>query len=472
MTLHPRPATVGILATLVVMRTRTPKYRALARRHRAVMRPRRIWPAAIAALTAVALAAPAVAQATEVTKWNLIATNTLVAFPGPAGGAPPALQINMAMTQGAVYDAVNAIERRHRPYLLWTRFHQNASKDAAVATAAYRVLSDIVTTVPTSIPFPNRTRLLETLATDYATSLAAIPDTRSRSRGIAAGNAAAAVMIRARRRDGRFGPSAWVPNFDPGHWQPLLNPDGTQMLDPTPWVGGVRPFLIRSSSQFRTDGPQALRSRAWAKDFNEVKRLGSVNSRDRTPEQTHIALFWHSAGGPALLWNAVARDLAEDPRHAVGVTDSALLFGMLNLSGADAGINCWNDKYYWDFWRPWQAIHEADRDRNRATEPDASWTALLTAPYPDHPSGHLCLDGAHLSVLQTFFGTDKMRFGVTSSGFPGEIRYFDRFSEPLEEIVEARIWAGLHYRTADVQAEKLGRQVAQYMAKHYFQPLH
>ena len=132
------------------------------------MRPGRIWPAAIAALTAVALAAPAAAQANEVTNWNRIATNTLVAFPGPAGGAPPALQINMAMTQGAVYDAVNAIERRHRPYLLRTRFHPKASKDAAVATAAYRVLSNIVSTVPESIPFPNRASLLGSLATEYA----------------------------------------------------------------------------------------------------------------------------------------------------------------------------------------------------------------------------------------------------------------------------------------------------------------
>ena len=262
------------------------------------MRPGRIWPAAIAALTAVALAAPGVAQATEVTNWNRIATNTLVAFPGPAGGAPPALQINMAMTQGAVYDAVNAIERRHRPYLLRTRFHRKASKDAAVATAAYRVLSDIVATVPESILFPNRASLLESLATEYAASLAAIPDTRWRSRGIAAGNAAADVMIAARQGDGRFGPSPWVPNFDPGHWQPLLNPDGTQMLDPTPWVGGVRPFLIKSSAQFRTDGPQELSSAAWAREFNEVKALGSVNSMARTPEQTHIALFWQSNVAP------------------------------------------------------------------------------------------------------------------------------------------------------------------------------
>jgi hypothetical protein len=433
------------------------------------MRPGRIWPAAIAALTAVALAAPAVAQATEVTNWNRIATNTLVTFPGPAGGAPPALQIDMAMTQGAVYDAVNAIERRHRPYLLRTRFHPKASIDAAVATAAYRVLSNIVATVPESILFPNRASLLGSLATEYATSLAAIPAARWRSRGIAAGNAAAEAMIAAREGDGRFGPSPWVPNFDPGHWQPLLNADGTQMLDPTPWVGGVRPFLIRSFSQFRTKGPRELSSAAWARDFNEVKALGSLNSTARTLEQTHIALFWQSNVPPT--WNEVARNLAEDPRYAVDLADSALLFAMLNLSGADAGINCWNDKYYWDFWRPWQAIHEADRDGNPATEPDGSWTALLTAPYPEHPSGHLCLDGASLGALRMFFGTDKVRFGVTSTRFPGEIRSFDRFSDALDEITEARIWAGLHYRTADVQARNLGRKVARYMAKHYFQPL-
>jgi hypothetical protein len=278
-------------------------------------------------------------------------------------------------------------------------------------------------------------------------------------------------MLAARQSDGRFGPSQWVPNDDPGHWQPTLNQDGTPMLDPTPWVGGVRPFLMRSSSQFRTDGPQALSSAAWAEDFNEVKALGSVNSTARTPEQTHIALWWQSVGGPTVLFNAVARNLAEDPDRAVDLADSALLFGMLNLGGADAAINCWNDKYHWDFWRPAHAIHEADRDGNPATEPDASWAALLTAPYPEHPSGHLCLDGAHLEVLQRFFGRGKIRSGVTSSRFGGETRYFDRLSQPLKEIIDARIWAGLHYRTADVQSVILGRKVVHYMVKNYFQPL-
>jgi hypothetical protein len=165
----------------------------------------------------------------------------------------------------------------------------------------------------------------------------------------------------------------------------------------------------------------------------------------------------------------VTRSVAEDPAYALDLADSALLLAKMNLSGADAAINCWNDKYHFDFWRPWQAIRQADLDGNPATEADPNWTPLLTAPYPEHPSGHLCLDGAHLRVLQLFFGTDEIGFGVTSSQFGGETRFFERFSEPLEEIIEARIWAGLHFRTADVQAAALGKNVAEYMADNYFQ---
>jgi hypothetical protein len=187
--------------------------------------------------------------------------------------------------------------------------------------------------------------------------------------------------------------------------------------------------------------------------------------------QTHIALFWQSAGGPALLWSGVARRLIADPQYAVDMVDSALLFAMMNLSAADAAINAWNDKYYRDFWRPWNAIPRAAEDGNADTEPDPFWAALITAPYPDHPSGHLSLDGAHLEALKMFFGANQIRFGVTSSRFPGETRYFDRFSDALNEIIDARVYAGLHFRTADVQGRILGRKVAQYMARHYFQPV-
>jgi hypothetical protein len=423
-------------------------------------------------LTASGVALPARAQsdaANVVSDWNRIAVTTLVAFPPPASGAPPALQVNLAMVQGAVYDAINAIEPRHQPYLLEAHFAPTGSKEAAASTAAYHVLSNIASTVPVSIPFPNRADLLQTLETEYASSLAAIPDGPVKTEGIAAGEAAADAMIAARDNDGRFGPSPWVPKDQPGQWQPVLNAEGSPALDPTPWVGGVRPFLIESAWQFRSDGPQPLTSSAWAADFNEVKALGRMDSTLRTPEQKHIAVWWQSAGGPTVMWNAVARDLAAS--SGVDVGDTALLLAKLNLSGADAAISCWNDKYYWNFWRPWQAIHEADKDDNPATEPDPSWTALITAPYPEHPSGHLSLDSAHLRVLEQFFGTDEISYDVTSSQFEGETRHFERFSQALDEITEARIWAGLHYRTADMQAKILGGKVVDYMEQNYFQPL-
>jgi hypothetical protein len=322
----------------------------------------------IVALAASTFAAPTLGapeSPNEVTNWNRIAAETLNAFPAPAGGAPPTAQINMAMTQGAVYDAVNAISGTHQPYLLETQFDAGASKNAAAVTAAYRVLTHITTTVPATIGFPNKAMLLARLDTEHAASLGAIAPSQAKTDGIAAGNAAADAMISARQADGRFGPSQWEPNTDAGHWWPLLRPDGTQILDPTPWAGGVDPFLMTSSAQFRTDGPQSLTSEAWAEDYNEVKSLGRSNSTTRTPEQTHIAIFWQST--PVATWNAVARDLAGSADHGVGVADSARLFAMLNLTAADAAINCWNDKYFWDFWRPWNAIPRGDEDDNPDT---------------------------------------------------------------------------------------------------------
>jgi hypothetical protein len=425
---------------------------------------------------AVALSVPAVAQANEVTNWNRIATSTLVQFPGPGGGAPPALQINLAMTQGAVYDAVNAIQRRHRPLVLNKTFPSTASLEAAVANAAYRVLSSLVQDPRAGIADPLKATLLQTLATERANSLAAIPNGAAKTQGMAAGGSAAEAMLADRANDGRFGPSPWVPNTAPGHWRPLIDPvTFLPMLDPTPWVANVDPFLLMSTSQFRTKGPLPLSSAQWAIEYNEVKALGAVNSTVRTPLQTQIALFWQSGGGPALLWNPVARQLTDNPAHALNNVDSAFRFAFMNLTGADAAINCWNDKYYWDFWRPWNAIRAGQTDGNRRTEPDPLWSALLTAPYPEHPSGHLCLDGAMVTSLQMFFGNEN-EFDVRSTRAATlpllpDPRHFTRFSAPLEEIVEARIWAGLHYRTADVQGLNLGREVARWGQTQYFQPL-
>ena len=237
------------------------------------------------------------------------------------------------------------------------------------------------------------------------------------------------------------------------------------------WAGGVKPFLIRSSSQFRSAPPPALGSAQWAAEFNEVKSLGRATGSTRTDEQTYIARWWQSA--PVHSWNEVARQLIA--RNDLDAAASARLLALQNLSAADAAINCWNDKYHFDFWRPWNAIPRALEDGNASTDPDPTWTALLTAPYPEWVSGHNCLDGAHVAVLRTFFG-DAIPGGFQITSFfvnPGgpAVRVFDTFPEPFAELIEARIWAGLHYRSGDVAGQTLGLSVANYAIANYFQPV-
>jgi hypothetical protein len=418
--------------------------------------------AALAA--AVALVVPALAQANEVTKWNNVAVNTILAQP-PIASAPPASGVFVAMVQGAVYGAVNAIDRQGRPYLV-TRSFPMASMDAAAATAAFRVLDAL---------FPAQHALLQA---EYDASLAAIPAGSLKSTGVQVGQAAADAML-AEGHDGRQVLSCAFAS-GVGVWQPLAGPTGAPLCDPSPWVANAVTFMVNSASQFRTAGPLPVTSAAYAAEFNEVKELGSLNSTTRTAEQSHIAVFWQS--NPMPNYNGVARRFAED--QSLGVTDSARLFAMLDLTAADTMINCWNDMYYWNFWRPITAIRQGDTDGNPATVGDADWKALfdpsldpaiggvgpalITAPYPDHPSGANCYASASMHALQSFFGTDEMTFYVTSSRFPGERRYFNRFSDVTSQMIEARIWNGLHFRNANVQAFNLGAEVERWIHSHYF----
>jgi hypothetical protein len=434
--------------------------------------------AALVSLIAVVGAAASTSNkprgsADSVYAWNLTAVNTLNALPPPAGGAAPAAQVSMGMVEGAVYDAVNAITPKHyRPYLLTRRFSAAASTDAAVATAAYEVLRNVVSTAP-PLSDAARQTALESLAASYASSLADVPDGPFERQGVDAGHAAAEAMIAARQGDGRFGPSQWVPNSNPGHWSPLRDANNNPILDPTPWVGGVKPFVIESSSQFRSIEPLLIDSAAYAAEVNEVKAIGSATSATRTPTQTYIGRWWQS--NPMISWNDVGTQLASGEHF--DALEAARLFAMQNLSGADAAINAWNDKYHFDYWRPWNAIRRAAEDNNPATVADPTWSPLFSAPYPEYPSGHLSLDGAHVRVLRMFFpNAPSGGFSITSrstliQASDPKTRSFDSFSQAIAELIEARIWAGLHFRTADVQGQVLGRNVADYMAAHYFQPV-
>ena len=412
---------------------------------------------------------PAVARADAVTQWNINATTAILA----SGPTSHASTLSFAMVQGAVYDAVNGIDRGYQPYLVMPRANPWDSKDAAVATAAYRVL---VAVVPSS-----QTVALANLATQYAAALAAIPAGPAKDGGIAAGEAAASAMLAARTNDGRnpTTPFPFVFGTTPGVWRvspPLIAPD------PTPWVGNVKPFLVPNAEMLRTKGPNKLTSRAYARDFNEVKSLGSFSSTTRTADQTNAAIFWQS--NPLGLYGGVMRSLSA--RFGLTTAQNARLFAMVSLAGADGAIGCWNDKYYWNFWRPIDAIQLAASDGNPATEADTTWRplfdpatvttpALATPNFPDHPSGHSCVSSAILNVMQQFFGTDKIAFDIVSTRFPGtpaQTRHFDSFSGALDEVINARVWGGIHFRTADEQGAKLGEAVAKWERKHYFKSLH
>jgi hypothetical protein len=416
------------------------------------------------AAVAVVLASPALARADVVTDWNNYASTAITAPPPMGAGQPPHVApLSFAMVQGAVYDAVNAIDRGHRPYLVMPSANPWDSKEAAAATAAFEVLRGL---------FPAQ---LPTLQPLYDASLAAVPDGPMKDGGIAAGDAAAQAMLAAREDDGRGSPFTIPIGTTPGAWRPVPPVNG---LDPAPWVGNVKPFLVPDVSMLRTKGPNRLTSRAYARDVNEVKQVGSLTSTTRTADQTDAALWWQDHG--AALWNRIFQTLSAS--QGLDTVANARLFAMENLAAADAAIGCWNDKYYWNFWRPITAIREAATDGNRATEADPTWlplfdpstpstgAPLVTPPFPDHPSGHSCVSSAIVHTLQSFFGTDKVAFSALSNR-TGTTRSFDSFSDALDEVIDARVWAGIHFRTADNQGASLGKKVARWEKRHYFQSL-
>jgi hypothetical protein len=410
-----------------------------------------------AAAALLALAASAPARADAVTDWNQHAANSLIVT---GLQTPPVWAINLAIVHGAVYDAVNSIDRRYEPYLVRVRARRWYSKDAAAATAAYRVLASLV---PAQQP---------ALASLYATSLAGIPPGRAKDGGIAVGEIAAAAMLAARANDGRNPPNPYrfpapATPQDPwpvGQWRPT--PPGF-VNDPFAWVKDVKPFLIVDPAEFRSAGPNPLTSRRYAREFNEVKSLGSLTSSARTADQTDMARFW--AEGPAI-WTRVARQLSD--ARGLEIADNARLFAMLYLTAADSVISCWQDKAHWLFWRPITAIREADRDPNPATRADSAWLPLINnPPYPDHASGLPCVGSSFGNTLRDFFGADETEFSATSSN-SNTTRSFTSFSQGIDEIVDARVYSGIHFRIANVHGALIGKKIARYRQKHYFHPKH
>lgn len=383
-----------------------------------------------------ATAAQARPEPNAVITWNLHAETAIFDV---ARQSPTATARSFAIVQGAVYDAVNAIAGTpYRPYLIAPRSRPGDSVPAAVATAAYRTLAWL---------FPAQA---DSLRTRYEESLAAIPDGPSERGGIAVGQATAAAMINARRDDGAFSDATWPVGTAPGQWRPT--PPG--FLQTGAWFATLKPFVV-DPGHYRTPGPPALTSATYARDLNEVKAIGSATSTTRTPDQTDAAIWWDD---PRLVEWSIERQLATT--HRLGTLQTARMFAMVDLTAADTLIACYQGKKYWHFWRPVTAIPLADTDGNPATEADRGWTPLrTTAPSPEYPSGHACFTTATMTALRTFFGRDDLSFSAYSAD-SGTTRHYRSLSRATAELAEARIWAGVHYRSAVQDGHRLGTTVA------------
>ncbi|MFK3979596.1 phosphatase PAP2 family protein [Micromonospora sp. NPDC050397] len=418
---------------------------------------RRVLGATLAATltvgAAVALDPPTASAARVPTTENAVIVwdrNAQTAIWDVAGQQPQVQARSFAMVHGAVYDAVNAIAGTpYQPYLTAPPANGTESTGAAVATAAHLVLDAL---------FPEQRARLRT---QYDESLAAIPDSSAKRRGITVGARAAAAMIAARRDDGAFGDQTWRVGSQPGQWRPTP----PTFTDTGAWVGYLKPFLIPSASMFRTSGPPALTSDRYARDLNEVKTIGSATSTVRTLDQTQAAIWWHDRHLGE--WE-IKRQLATTQR--LNPLQSARMFAMVDLAEADATTACYNEKARWNFWRPVTAVQLADTDGNPATVADPTWTPLLvTPPHPDFTSGHTCFTAASMSALAYFFGRDDIPFSAHSAD-SGTTRSFRGFSHAIEEVIGARIWGGIHTRTADVQGARIGAQVTAYVVRNHFRP--
>jgi hypothetical protein len=381
-------------------------------------------------------------------EWNQIALTTTA-----VQGAVPQVR-SMAIVQTAVHDAVNAITGRYETYSPMGAAPAGASVDAAAIAAAHYTLSRLFTSQAAP------------LGVLRAASLAAHGLSEA-DPGIAVGEAAGAAILALRQNDGAA--QANFPYVAPGAGMPGVWVAIGTTPPATPGWGRVVPWVLGSGSQFLPDAPPALDSGRYARDVEEVKSLGALNNHTRTIEQTNIANFWR--GSPAAIWNSVTTGI--NAARGLDQSSTARTLALLYLAAADASIVCWNAKYTYNFWRPEAAIKNADVDGNDATVADPSWLPLFpTPPHPEYVSGHASNSGAMAAVLSLIFGDDPgVPITATSPTNPTFPRAWGKFSEGVDEVIEARIYSGIHFRTADDAGAKLGRQVARFVVNHSLRPV-
>jgi hypothetical protein len=384
---------------------------------------------------------------TYVADWDAVGTQAFSA----AGLTAAEGHVIFAYAAIAVYDSVMAIEGGYEPFAVDVIRRVDASPQAAVAAAAHRVLAHYLPAQAPTIVDPA-----------YATSLATIPDGQAKTNGIAVGESVAQLLIAQRSGDGFRAAVTYTPPNPPipGVWLPTA---------PTPpigtYLGLMQPFSLESADQFRPDGPPELSSKRWAREYNEVKEIGSSTSTTRTPEQTVAARFW--AEPPVQQAHGSFRKLVLD--HELDVVEAARFMAMISVVYADALIACFDAKYNDPFWRPITAIRAGHTDGNEATVGDPAWSPLLGTPnHPEYPSAHSCLTPAGGLVVEEFLGTHEIDLTVPSLTGLGD-RHYARAKDLEDEVANARIWGGIHFRSAVEDGVEIGKRTVRQVLGHNFE---
>lgn len=377
-------------------------------------------------------------------QWNAIAMSAL-------GGRPSAEPfLYGAFVQAAVYDAVVGVHREYAPFSFELRPQRPASAQAAAIAAAHEMLVTYQASAQAS------------LDAAYASSLTALPDNLAKANGIAYGKSVADHLIALRANDGRNAPVQFTQPPAPGVWRPTPPAFAPMLL---PWLGGVTPLMIERPSQFDPGPPPALNSAAYTADFNEVKAYGSATGSARTDAQTATAVFFSSS---AFVQYYTALRGKASALH-LDIVDMARLLASVTMSIADALIGTWYVKFKYGFWRPITAINLADTDGNDATTADPNWTPLLTNPaYPEYVSGYSAVTGAFTGALADYLGTQDINVNLISLAVPGVTRHYETASALDDEVIAARMYLGVHFRTADAKGVALGQQTARFALTHYF----
>jgi hypothetical protein len=402
----------------------------------------------LAAMVTLFSAVQPVQASDVVAEWNQEAVRLSVL---PASALSPIEQTrSMAIVQVSVHDAVNGISGEYETYLSRLPAPAGASPEAAAIAAAHHALRTL---------FPSHWASLDNL---FLTSLAA-NGLLVNDPGVGYGISAATRILTTRMNDGAA--QAQFNYVAPGAGlSGVFVPPTTAPALLAGW-GNVAPWVLRSGSQFRPEAPPALNSERYTRDYNEIKIIGANNSPTRTTEQTQIAAFW--LGSPVAIWSQPLVQL--NATQGLNISQRARTFALVYLASADGSIACWDAKYFYNFWRPQAAIRRGNEDGNDLTAADATWTPLFPTPrHPEYPSGHTTNSTAMVTILQMAFGDNP---GVPiNSTITGINRQWGTFSQGLDEVIDARVYSGIHFRTADVVGSRLGGQVAQFVVTHALRP--